>query len=443
MLPADPRRVPEPSARPAVLQGRRCARDMYYDEDARRRQDRLSQVLGIPVTDFELSVRSRNCLQKMGIMTLGDLTRTSEQELLASKNFGETSLVEIREMLHSKGLELGQFATTRSRRRAGLRPRNALAPTSRRCSDRPICRSEPVGAGPQVHGPAGPVDDRRTGPPHGRRPAGMQELRRHEPQRSPRKADDPGPQAPRRLMRCAEIGAATRWHPVEPESFALCPDRTPSASSSFTTDRRLRRASLQRVHHAARRGRHAGLHAGRHAGHGQGRRPRPAARNRRADDPGQHVSPRAAAGRANGRGARRPARVHGLGRADPHRQRRLSGLQPRRSHDDRRSRRAIPLAHRRRSASNSRPSGPSRSRSSSAATWRWCSITWSRCPTTAKSWPTRCGAACAGPSAAERPRRAATRRCSPSCKAGSTRSCGPNRPSGSWRSTSPATRSAA
>ena len=53
-----------------------ASRDMYYDEDARRRQDRLSQVLGIPVTDFELSVRSRNCLQKMGIMTLGDLTRT-------------------------------------------------------------------------------------------------------------------------------------------------------------------------------------------------------------------------------------------------------------------------------------------------------------------------------------------------------------------------------
>jgi DNA-directed RNA polymerase subunit alpha len=44
-------------------------------------------------------------------MTLGDLTETTEQELLASKNFGETSLVEIREMLTSKGLELGQFAT--------------------------------------------------------------------------------------------------------------------------------------------------------------------------------------------------------------------------------------------------------------------------------------------------------------------------------------------
>ena len=84
--------------------------EMFYDEDAQRKRDRLSQVLSVPVTDFELSVRSRNCLQKMGIMTLGDLTTTSEQELLASKNFGETSLIEIKEMMASKGLDLGQFA---------------------------------------------------------------------------------------------------------------------------------------------------------------------------------------------------------------------------------------------------------------------------------------------------------------------------------------------
>ena len=87
--------------------------DQFYDEDAQRKRDRIGQVLGIPVTDFELSVRSRNCLQKMGIMTLGDLCRCTEQELLASKNFGETSLVEIKEMLTSKGLRLGQFAAER------------------------------------------------------------------------------------------------------------------------------------------------------------------------------------------------------------------------------------------------------------------------------------------------------------------------------------------
>ena len=94
--------------------------DMFYDEDARRQQDRLQQILAIPVTDFELSVRSRNCLQKMGVMTLGDLTVTTEQELLSSKNFGETSLVEIRDMLQGKGLELGQFRRPKTGRRTCL-----------------------------------------------------------------------------------------------------------------------------------------------------------------------------------------------------------------------------------------------------------------------------------------------------------------------------------
>jgi DNA-directed RNA polymerase subunit alpha len=84
--------------------------DLKQDEQLLRNRDRLDQILALPVTDFELSVRSRNCLQKMGIQTLGDLARTTEEEILASKNFGETSLVEIKEMLASKGLTLGQIA---------------------------------------------------------------------------------------------------------------------------------------------------------------------------------------------------------------------------------------------------------------------------------------------------------------------------------------------
>ncbi|QEG35042.1 DNA-directed RNA polymerase subunit alpha C-terminal domain-containing protein [Bythopirellula goksoeyrii] len=114
-----------------------ASRDMYYDEEARRRQDRMAQMLSVPVSDFELSVRSRNCLQKMGIMTLGDLCETSEQELLASKNFGETSLVEIREMLSSKGLELGQFAATWKEEEPTYDP-EVLSDDERALLDRPI-----------------------------------------------------------------------------------------------------------------------------------------------------------------------------------------------------------------------------------------------------------------------------------------------------------------
>jgi DNA-directed RNA polymerase subunit alpha len=46
----------------------------------------------------------------MNILTLGDLVRTSESELLGYKNFGETSLKEIKDMLSAKGLRLGQDA---------------------------------------------------------------------------------------------------------------------------------------------------------------------------------------------------------------------------------------------------------------------------------------------------------------------------------------------
>jgi DNA-directed RNA polymerase subunit alpha len=82
--------------------------EMYYDEDSARNQARIEQLLSRPVTDFELSVRSRNCLAGMNINSLGDLTEVSEQELLAGKNFGETSLHEIRDLLQSHGLRIGQ-----------------------------------------------------------------------------------------------------------------------------------------------------------------------------------------------------------------------------------------------------------------------------------------------------------------------------------------------
>lgn len=85
-----------------------ASRDMYYDEEHERNQQKHSALLDTPVTDFELSVRARNCLKKMQIRTLGDLLKITEAELLSYKNFGETSLNEIKQMLAMKGLRLGQ-----------------------------------------------------------------------------------------------------------------------------------------------------------------------------------------------------------------------------------------------------------------------------------------------------------------------------------------------
>ncbi|MBC8555929.1 MAG: tetratricopeptide repeat protein, partial [Candidatus Brocadiales bacterium] len=82
--------------------------NMLYDDDKVKKQDKEIEVLNIPISDFELSVRSKNCLERMGIITLDDLTKVTEYELLSYKNFGETSLTEIKHILNQKGLRLGQ-----------------------------------------------------------------------------------------------------------------------------------------------------------------------------------------------------------------------------------------------------------------------------------------------------------------------------------------------
>lgn len=87
-----------------------ASRDMVVDDEGDKDRLKRNALLDVPVTDFELSVRARTCLKKMNIRTLGDLLRTTEAELLAYKNFGESSLIEIKQMLASKGLRLGQGA---------------------------------------------------------------------------------------------------------------------------------------------------------------------------------------------------------------------------------------------------------------------------------------------------------------------------------------------
>jgi len=91
----------------AFVQDAESSLSMVVDDDHVRQEDRRNQLLTTPITDFELSVRSRNCLAKMLITTLGDLITRTEAELLSYKNFGETSLQEIKDILNSKGLRLG------------------------------------------------------------------------------------------------------------------------------------------------------------------------------------------------------------------------------------------------------------------------------------------------------------------------------------------------
>ena len=64
------------------------------------------EVVTKPVAELELSVRSRKCLQRLNINTIGELAMRTEAELLGTKNFGQTSLAEIKERLAQFNLSL-------------------------------------------------------------------------------------------------------------------------------------------------------------------------------------------------------------------------------------------------------------------------------------------------------------------------------------------------
>jgi DNA-directed RNA polymerase subunit alpha len=85
-----------------------ASRGMVVDEHEEADTAKQSALLDTPVTDFDLSVRTRNALRKMNVRTLADLLRVTEAELGAYKNLGDSGLEEIRAMLGQRGLKLGQ-----------------------------------------------------------------------------------------------------------------------------------------------------------------------------------------------------------------------------------------------------------------------------------------------------------------------------------------------
>jgi len=63
----------------------------------------LDEIL---IEELELGVRSYNCLKRAGVQTVGDLVRKTRTELNAIPNFGQKSIEEVIETLHSRGLDL-------------------------------------------------------------------------------------------------------------------------------------------------------------------------------------------------------------------------------------------------------------------------------------------------------------------------------------------------
>jgi DNA-directed RNA polymerase subunit alpha len=63
--------------------------------------------LSMSLAELDLSVRATNCLESENITTVRDLVTRTEDQLLEVRNFGETTLIEVREKLQQIGLHMG------------------------------------------------------------------------------------------------------------------------------------------------------------------------------------------------------------------------------------------------------------------------------------------------------------------------------------------------
>jgi DNA-directed RNA polymerase subunit alpha len=67
----------------------------------------MRKLLKTSLEDLDLSVRAYNCLKAAKINSLGEMVKYDTHELLKFRNFGKKSLVEIEELLATKGLSFG------------------------------------------------------------------------------------------------------------------------------------------------------------------------------------------------------------------------------------------------------------------------------------------------------------------------------------------------
>jgi DNA-directed RNA polymerase subunit alpha len=67
----------------------------------------IESKLNLSIAELKLSVRATNCLESENINTVRDLVSRSEDDLLEVRNFGETTLKEVKQKLIEIGLNLG------------------------------------------------------------------------------------------------------------------------------------------------------------------------------------------------------------------------------------------------------------------------------------------------------------------------------------------------
>jgi DNA-directed RNA polymerase subunit alpha len=90
--------------------GRELQVNEQREEELRKREkylEELKQKLSMSISELDLSVRSANCLNSEHIETIGELVQRSEADLLKVRNFGKTSLREVKKKLSDLSLSLG------------------------------------------------------------------------------------------------------------------------------------------------------------------------------------------------------------------------------------------------------------------------------------------------------------------------------------------------
>ena len=88
--------------------------NITFDDPVGRKDDvvdehilHMRKLLKTSLEDLDLSVRAYNCLKAAKINSLGEMVKFDTHELLKFRNFGKKSLVEIEELLTTKGLTFG------------------------------------------------------------------------------------------------------------------------------------------------------------------------------------------------------------------------------------------------------------------------------------------------------------------------------------------------
>ena len=67
----------------------------------------MEEILSKPIDSLNLSVRAKNSLDSDGVKTVRDLVVRTEDDLMNLRNFGSTSLEEVKSKLRENNLTLG------------------------------------------------------------------------------------------------------------------------------------------------------------------------------------------------------------------------------------------------------------------------------------------------------------------------------------------------